>query len=113
MAINKIEGTADAWENDELGADPKHAQKSKLKGADIDKSMGLQMISIRLQKTLIDDLKAIADYNCIGYQPLMKQILKRFTDSELRRIANECMTEQRKKEKQLAENEDIELSKQA
>ncbi|HED36570.1 MAG TPA: hypothetical protein ENJ08_20425 [Gammaproteobacteria bacterium] len=77
MAIKKIEGTAEKWENDQLGADPEHAQKSDLNNKAVDKAMGLQMISIRLQKTLLADLKKIALANGTGYQPLIKQVLKK------------------------------------
>ncbi len=99
MKTKKTEGTAEAWEGDLLGADLKHAKKSRLDNAVIDEVMDLQMISIRLQKTLLADLKQIATVNGIGYQPLMKQILKRFVDSEMRRMANECMIDRIKEEK--------------
>jgi hypothetical protein len=42
-----------------------------------------------LQKSLIEDFKAIASLNGIGYQPLMRQILKRFVDCEKKRIIKE------------------------
>ncbi|VAW67787.1 hypothetical protein MNBD_GAMMA09-386 [hydrothermal vent metagenome] len=114
MTTKKIEGTAEAWENDLLGSDPKHAKKSTLKGAAIDTAMDLQMISIRLQKTLLVDLKKIATINGIGYQPLMKQILKRFVDSEMRKMANECLIEHMKEEQAEAAPEPIEeLQQQA
>jgi len=52
----------------------------------LDDALELQLISVRLQKSLIDGLKLIAKANGIGYQPLMRQVLNRFVDSELRRL---------------------------
>lgn len=42
---------------------------------EVDDSLGLQVITIRLQKTLIEDLKELARKEGLGYQPLMRQIL--------------------------------------
>ncbi|MBV7388443.1 hypothetical protein KRX11_07285 [Pasteurellaceae bacterium TAE3-ERU1] len=78
------------WESGELGRDEKYAKKSTFTNAkNIDDMLGLQPISIRLQKSLLQDLKDIAQLNDIGYQPLIKQILTRFVEAEKRMIANE------------------------
>lgn len=106
MTTKKIDGVAEAWENDQLGADPKHAKRATLDDVELDESMDLQMISIRLQKTLLADLKKIARLNGIGYQPLMKQVLKRFVDSEMRMIANECIIAKENELKSDATKED-------
>ncbi len=112
MATKKIEGTTEAWESGKLGGDIAHAKRSKLDMPAIDKAMDLQMISIRLQKTLLEDLKMIASVYGIGYQPLMKQILKRFVDSEMRKMANECIIERMKEEEKAIVN-DIPMQNQA
>jgi|GEM_PF-698687 len=52
----------------------------------IDDSLGLQMISIRLQRTLLANLKAIAQYHGVGYQPLIRDLLNRFAKSETQNI---------------------------
>lgn len=52
----------------------------------IDKAMDLQLISIRLPKGLIKQLKLIAKFHCIGYQPLVRDVLLRFSRSELRSL---------------------------
>ena len=65
-----------AWENRELGAseefvkraEPEHEKK-------LDERVGLQLISIRLKKSLVDDLKTIAENDGIGYQPYIRQLL--------------------------------------
>ncbi len=43
----------------------------------LDDALGLQLISIRLQKKLIEDLKEMAQDEGITYQPLIRQILTR------------------------------------
>ncbi|PTQ79369.1 hypothetical protein C8R21_12933 [Nitrosospira multiformis] len=50
----------------------------------------LQPVSIRLEKSLIEDFKLIASMYGIGYQPLMRHILKRFADSEKKQILREA-----------------------
>lgn len=52
----------------------------------INDSLGLQPISIRLEKTLIESFKTIATLEGIGYQTLMRQALRRFADCEMKRM---------------------------
>lgn len=86
----KIVGTPEAWEDGSLGREEEFVRVSKnVDGAALDAAAGLQPISIRLQKSLIEDFKMIAEINGIGYQPLIRQVLKRFADSEKRRILRE------------------------
>ncbi|EFX91985.1 Uncharacterized protein conserved in bacteria [Actinobacillus ureae] len=59
----------------------------------LDELLALQPISIRLSKGLIQDLKDIAQLHGLGYQPLIKQILTRFVESEKRMLANEKIQE--------------------
>lgn len=88
----KIEPTDEAWESGALGESPEHARRVKVKHGDqLDDALGLQLISIRLPKALIEELKAIGQNQGLGYQPLVRQVLTRFTQSELRRIAMEQM----------------------
>ncbi len=69
---------AEAWDNQKLGASEKHVQKASTEREKaLDERLGLQTISIRLQKSLIDDLKVLAEEDGIGYQPYMRQILMR------------------------------------
>ena len=83
----KIESTAEAWESGELGLDENYAKEVEINNDSIDSALDLKMISIRLQQSLLDDLKMIATDNSIGYQPLIKQILARFVDGELKKVA--------------------------
>ena len=83
----KIESTTDAWESGALGASVDHAHPAPTEfEAAIDASLGLQAISIRLPKQLIDAYKLIAAHHGIGYQPLMRDILQRFVPEGLREV---------------------------
>jgi hypothetical protein len=88
--ITKIPASDEAWESGELGASLEHARRVTPENEQqLDDALGLQMISIRLPKALIEELKAIGRHQGLGYQPLVRQILTRFAQSELRRIAME------------------------
>lgn len=52
----------------------------------LDDSLDMQSISIRLPKSLIRHYKLIADFHCVGYQPLMRDVLQRFIPTELQHI---------------------------
>lgn len=94
----KIESTIDAWESGQLGRDAEYVEKVTIDTSAIDDTLSLQMISIRLQKGLLDDLKDIAQIRGIGYQPLIKQVLKRFVDAEKKMILREMALEEAKKD---------------
>lgn len=84
----KIESTSDAWESGKLGCDEAHVKvASPEANLALDAATGLKPISIRLPESLIEELKVIADHNDIGYQPLIRKVLQRFTRSELRVMA--------------------------
>lgn len=103
----KIEGTTEAWDAGELGKDEEFVKKSSnINDNEIDEALELQMISIRLQKSLIEDFKMIAKINGIGYQPLIRQILKRFADCEKKKILREHFS---KVQKEAIEKEEQEL----
>lgn len=84
-----------AWETGEIGRDEAHVRVAADDAGDrLDNALGLQMISIRLQKQLIEELKLIAKYNGVSYQPLIRDVLSRFARAELRTIAVELQREQ-------------------
>lgn len=83
----KIASTDEAWETGALGSNEAHAKPaSKEIELDIDESLGLQAISIRLPKQLIEAYKLIATHHGVGYQPLMRDILQRFVPEGLREV---------------------------
>lgn len=57
--------------------------------------LGLQAISIRLQPELLNHLKTIAQHNGMGYQTLIKQVLHRFVNAEMKMLAAEKQKEMR------------------
>lgn len=93
----KIPGTDEAWESGQLGNDPQHARAVGKETADhIDEALGLQMISIRLDKSLIDSFKLLGEFHGVGYQPLMRDALRRFAEAEMKAIVNGMVESQRK-----------------
>lgn len=95
MSKKTIPASDEAWDNGSLGADEAFVKvvDESLEEA-INEAAGTQLISIRLQKTMIEDFKILAELNGeMGYQTLMKQILQRFVDCEKKRIYQELVTE--------------------
>lgn len=91
----KVEGTAEAWEDGRLGMDASQAVPvSKEIDRAVDEALGLQPISIRLQKDLLEDLKVIAKLNGLGYQPLIRQVLTRFVACEMKSMLRERLAAQ-------------------
>lgn len=89
-AETKKPGTVEAWENGELGENLESAKvTSAERTVEINEAAGMQMISIRLPKTVIDDFKVIAQIEGIGYQPLMRTALIRFAECEAKRVMRE------------------------
>ena len=87
----KILGTDDAWDTGALGAAeqfaaPLSAQDVATDQGLINEALSLQLISIRLEKSLIEDFKALATLHGLGYQTLMRQALKRFAEIEKKRL---------------------------
>ena len=90
--IAKIEDTEEAWDNNTLGNDARFAKvATDVNQANIDEALGLKMISIRLENDLIDAFKNIASlHGGIGYQTLMRQVLKRFADCEMKQLLRDA-----------------------
>lgn len=79
IVADKITGDTDAWDKRELGADEEFVRVST-QGSEkrIDEGLGLQMVSMRLPKEAVDQLKALAREQGLGYQPLVRQILMKY-----------------------------------
>ncbi|UTH72229.1 BrnA antitoxin family protein [Chromobacterium sp. IIBBL 290-4] len=94
MSDLDIDGDVDQWESGELGRSAEHATTASAQHAqDIDDALGLKSISIRLQANLIEDLKVLARLSGIGYQPLARQILTRYVNDEMHKLAIDRATE--------------------
>ena len=91
MAINQellsqIEASADEWgPSGKYGNDEKFVTPGKA-DSKLDEKLGLDPISIRFPKELVRDLKAIAQVNGMRYQPLIREVCKRFVESEKRAL---------------------------
>lgn len=78
MKNSRKKNSDESWDNRTLGASKAHVRKTSAKREkEVDERLGMQTISIRLQKSLIDDLKQLADEDGIGYQPYVRQLLTR------------------------------------
>ncbi|MDD5034102.1 MAG: hypothetical protein PHE55_05030 [Methylococcaceae bacterium] len=102
--IGMIEGD-EKWDSGELGQDEASTKAINLsleQQQAIDDSVALQMISIRLPKSLIEDYKFLGDFHGIKYQTLMRQILARFADSEMKDMARKAANAQIKATRQAA-----------
>jgi uncharacterized protein (DUF4415 family) len=96
MAKTNISAIDDSWDDETFGEVDEGALTVATKDVAerLDVASGTQLVSIRMQKSMIDAFKAIAaNNNDIGYQTLMKQILQRFIDSEMKRIWREHLAE--------------------
>lgn len=73
----------EAWDNKELGTTEEFVRKvSPEREKALDEKLGLQIISVRLQKSLIHDLKKLARENGLGYQPYLRQVLTQHVRDE-------------------------------
>lgn len=114
MAINQellsqIEASADDWgPTGKLGNDADYVRPGK-EDNKLDGRLGLHPISIRFPKELVSDLKAIAHLQGMSYQPLIREVCKRFVEAEKRALRADLAQrrqkeaeEQRKLEEEMA-----------
>lgn len=93
----RILDTEDAWESGELGRDEEFVSVAPDDDTEIiEEALCLRPISIRLEQSLINDFKQIAELHGLAYQPLMRQALRRFADGEKRRILGEAIAQRKR-----------------
>lgn len=81
------------WETGALGLSEEHVRvATDAEMREVDDALELQMISIRLQKGLLEALKEIAGHHGIGYQPMIRDLLNRFARSEIRTILQDRLS---------------------
>lgn len=86
MKISHNQYSDEQWESRELGASEEYVRRvSDEDSKSTDEGLGLQVISIRLHRELIDIFKELAIEEGIGYQPLMRQVLTRYARDAKRR----------------------------
>lgn len=95
---DKILGTEEAWDEDGLlGNDAAHAVlASPETHKAVEDALAMQMISIRLPRSVVETFKALATLEGIKYQPMMREALMRFASGEARRVLMDVAAQQRK-----------------
>lgn len=74
--LKKFDRDNELWDSKQLGASAEHARPvSDEDDKALDDALGLQLLSFRIQKPVIEKLKGLAKLEGIGYQPLMRKIL--------------------------------------
>lgn len=99
--MTKIHGSAENWENGKLGTSKEHAVRvPDEEAAAIEKAtgQGMQLISMRMPKDLIEVLKEIAKYRGVGYQPMVRDLLKRWAIGEIKTILEERLKDTERRE---------------
>jgi uncharacterized protein (DUF4415 family) len=76
---NRFNDDTELWESRQLGASEEFVRVvSPEKTKAIHESLGLQPVTIRLQKELVDELKALAKKEGLGYQPFIRHVLTKY-----------------------------------
>ncbi|HAN56608.1 MAG TPA: hypothetical protein DCQ77_10720 [Betaproteobacteria bacterium] len=89
-----IPDTEEAWSSGELGRTEEFAAVAPDDFESIvNDHLDLQPISIRLEKSLIEDFKLIAALHGLGYQPLMRQALRRFAECEKKQLLRDAASD--------------------
>jgi uncharacterized protein (DUF4415 family) len=112
MTTEKIHGTEEAWESGALGLDERYVAVDPEQAATealIEQTLGLKPISIRLDASLIEDFKMLGEIEGIGYQTLMRTVLRRFAEAEIKHLAH-AWYEQRRLEQEQASSPDLDKS---
>lgn len=93
----QIPTSDDAWESGDLGNNPKFAEVFEDDvQSQIDEALAMQPISIRLPKSLIETFKLLGQKHGLGYQPLMRRVLTRFAEAEMKLVLNEFIAERQR-----------------
>ena len=109
------------WDSQEYGADEEYVERAVLdkqyldliNGSDKERPSGkMQLISIRLPEPLIQDLKEIGKKEGLGYQTLIREVMKRFVAAENRKELNQAIAENERLREKMKQMEDL-LEKQA
>lgn len=98
--------TRKPWEALDTDLEAHTVAVSKEEASAIDEALELQMISIRLQRSLLSNLKLIASYRGVGYQPLIRDLLNRFARSETENILEEIKIKEAAMQKLVDETKD-------
>ncbi len=79
---------SEQWESGDMGKNAQFVRKAtREEETAIDNALGLAPISIRLQKQIVEELKALAALQGLGYQPYIRQLLTKHV-SEAKQMAS-------------------------
>lgn len=85
--LARLTADAELWETRQLGASAKHIKVlSDEETKEIDEGLGLQLISMRLSKTLIEQFKELSKLEGIGYQPLIRKVLTQYAEANKHKL---------------------------
>ena len=102
--MTKIANTDAHWDSKKLGASAAHAEVASSEHLSaLNDDLGMQAISIRLPKEMIDAYKLIAAHHGIGYQPLMRDILQRFIPQGFKEVMQHHEAEAKEADERIAE----------
>jgi len=83
MKHESYENVPCRWESGELGFSVEHARPvSPEHETAVDAALGLQLVPLRLPKTLLDELDLIARKEGLACQALIRRVLARFAATE-------------------------------
>lgn len=93
--VDRLMADADRWgPGGDMGNSEAHAARSTPQlEAEAEHALGMKLISIRLDQSLLRDLKEIAAHHGIGYQPMVRDLLKRFARAEIKTILQQRLSE--------------------
>ena len=107
--------TEEAWNSGALGREEEFVAVAPDDVESIvNEHLDLQPISIRLEKSLIEDFKNIAALHGLGYQPLMRQALRRFAECEKKQLLRDAASDMaaRKKAAKSGEPDPVNIERQ-
>jgi predicted DNA binding CopG/RHH family protein len=85
--LEELTADAELWETGKLGASAEHMRVlSDEETKEIDDGLGLQLISMRLNKALIEQFKELARLEAIGYQPLIRRVLMQYAEANKHKL---------------------------
>lgn len=85
--VEKFDKDNELWDSKQLGASSEHAVPATEEDEKaLDDAMGLQLLSFRIQKSIIEQLKQLSKLEGIGYQPLMRKVLTEYVRENEHRL---------------------------
>ena len=73
---DQFDAENELWETRQLGASPEHAVRDTDEDdKELDDAMGLHLLHFRIQKSLFEQLKQLAQLEGLDYKPVIRRIL--------------------------------------